>query len=458
MVKSAMTADWWIMCKRPKLKVFEYVSSITAIGILFFFALGPFPGIALVGESDGSFGLDGSFRTFAGLSHNYDFSPYFGEDNQTGTKLQSILRLTAGGNLFKNMSYEIHPVQTLSYLSANQGNEAGALGSVIHSKKRYRALDETWDWINEKRTMASLFVDRFNLKLSLEAMDITIGRQAVTFGKAYFWNPMDVFLPFDPAQLDRDYKPGVDALRFDIPTGDFSGFTLIGVLGRKIDLSGVYEHDEKKWDTSWYGSGVLGRFFTNLSGWDMAFQFGKIYGGYQFGGGMVGEIKGIGIRGEAAYFCADRSPPAPPPLSGDLYEDHFTGVVGFGRRFQNSLNIEFEYLYNGGGESNNPYTTLYRLQCGAIMHMGRHLSGLLFSYEFTPIVVGQLAGIYAFCDSSAQVQPTLTLSLGDNTDLIIGAGINVGQRPSIDPFQNIEIKSEFGTYPNLYFAEFKIYF
>ena len=42
---------------------------------------------------------------------------------------------------------------------------------------------------------------------------LTIGRQAVSFGKAHFWNPLDVFLAFDPFQFDRDYKPGVDAQR-----------------------------------------------------------------------------------------------------------------------------------------------------------------------------------------------------------------------------------------------------
>lgn len=31
-----------------------------------------------------------------------------------------------------------------------------------------------------------------------------------------------MFLAFDPAQFDRDYKPGVDAVRVDVPLGRFA--------------------------------------------------------------------------------------------------------------------------------------------------------------------------------------------------------------------------------------------
>ena len=441
-----------------KTKTTLHIFTITVTPILFIFILIPCPVTALVGDTDSFLGLDGSFRTFVASVHNYNVPLYSGLGNQTDDYLQAILRLTSSGNPFKNLSYEVHLVQTFTHSSAPHAYGIGNMDFGVRKKTRYRALDDVWHWLDKNRTTASLWMDRFNLKCSLSKADITIGRQAITFGKAYFWNPLDVFLPFDPAQFDRDYKPGVDALRLDVSTGDFSGFTLIGALGRKIEPSGGYEYDEKEWSTSWYGSSVLGRFFTHISGWDVSIQGGKVYGGYQLGGGMVGEINGLGIRGEAAYFWAEESPSMPTPLSGDIFEDHFTGVIGCGYRFQNSLNIEFEYLYNGGGESNEPYTSLPRLESGAITHLGRHLTGLMCSYEFTPLAIGQFACIYGICDSSAQIQPSLTLSLTDDAELLMGTTINVGQHPSTDPFQNIEIKSEFGTYPNLYFVEFKIYF
>jgi len=265
-------------------------------------------------------------------------------------------------------------------------------------------------------------------------------------------------LPFDPRQFDRDYKAGVDALRLDIPTGDFSGFTLVGVLGRELDAFGNFVGGEKTLDASWYGSSLLARFFSNVRGWDFAFQGGKVYGGYQSGIGLVGEINGLEVRGEAAYLWADDSPPLQPPLQGDLIEDQLTSVVGLGHRFENGLVLEFEYLYNGGGESENLNPAWPRFQSGAILHLSRHLAGLLATYDFMPILLGQVALIYSLSDSSVQVQPSLTLSLSDNAELLLGAGLNSGRRPEGESVQTTTLKSEFGTFPDFYFAEIKVYF
>jgi len=198
--------------------------------VLLALGLGSGQGLALVGETEGTFGLDGSLRIIGALIHNYDFPPFFGKDNNTDEYSQTILRLTAGGRPNDRLTYEIHLLQSLTYFSARAAPGAGAF-DLTAGKSRYRALDEAWDWLSEDKTTASLWFDRFNLKIALPSADITLGRQAITFGKAYFWNPLDVFLPFDPNQFDRDYKAGVDALRFDIPLGNFSGFTLVGVLG-----------------------------------------------------------------------------------------------------------------------------------------------------------------------------------------------------------------------------------
>lgn len=412
---------------------------------------------ALIGDTEGVFGLDGSIRTIGAIIHNYDYSPLFGEDNTTDEYSQTILRLTAGGKPIDRLSYEIHLLQSLTYSSAGVAPGAGAF-DLTAGKSRYRAVDEAWDWLSEDKATASLWIDRFNLKIALPSGDITLGRQAITFGKAYFWNPLDVFLPFDPRQFDRDYKAGVDALRFDIPLGNFSGFTLVGVLGRELDLSGHYKGGEKALDVSWYGSSGLARFFTTFKGWDLAFQGGKVYGGYQVGGGLVGEINALEIRGETANFWAEEGSPLPSPLQGNLIEDHFIAVAGLGHRFENTLVLEFEYLYNGGGETEDLNKAWARFQRGAIIHLGRHLAGLMVSYDFMPILVGKIALIYSLSDSSAQLQPSLNLSLTDDADLLLGASLHSGRRPEGDSLQTTELKSEFGTYPDFYFAEIKVYF
>ena len=410
---------------------------------------------ALYGDTESAFGLDGRLSTTNLLIDNYDFKPFFG-NNSTDQTSQNILRLIAAGRPSGQLNYEVHGLQSYTYSSSRRETGASILGTT-GTDTRYRAVDATWDWYERGNNAASMWLDRFNLKASLAKADIVAGRQPITFGKAYFWNPLDSFLPFDPRQFDRDYKAGVDALRMDVPFGSFTGINLVGVAGRQLDYSGKYV-DHGTLNASWYGSAILAGTFTTLQGWDLAVQGGKIYGGYQLGGGLVGEIGPVETRAEAAYFWAQDSEPLPSPLEGDLVEDSFTGVVGFGHRFENSLTLEIEYFYNGAGDSNDLDASFVRFASGNILQMSRHLTGFLISYEFIPIITGQFTTLYSWEDPSAQIQPILTWSVSNNTDLMLGASINFGDRPTRDSSGEVKLRSEFGTFPDFYFMEFKLYF
>ena len=410
---------------------------------------------ALVGNSYGPFGLDGSIRSIGGLVFNYDFPPFFG-DHDTDTFSQTIGRLTAAGRPTDSFAYEVHLVQTFTYASTVAGSTTGF--GLPSDRTRYRALDASWQWLTDKKTSARLWPDRYNVKISWPWADLTIGRQAITFGKAYFWNPLDVFLPFDPAQFDRDYKAGVDGLRLDIPLGDFSGLNLLAVAGRTIGLDGQYQNSSRTVDADWYGSSLLGRVFTNVKGWDLSFETGKVYGGYLVGAGLAGEIKGWSVRAEGAYFVAEDSPALPWPYQGNLMEDRLTAVVGFGRHFESSLDLEMEFLYNGGGESHDLNLAMIRVQDGQLQHLGVYILGATASYEITPLLVGRLAVMHSLTDGSTQVQPTLTYSLSDNSELLLGAGLFFGQEPDVVWPIGVDINSEFGTYPNYILAEIKFYF
>ena len=60
-----------------------------------------------------------------------------------------------------------------------------------------------------------LWVHRFD-RLAIGYRDsrlaITLGRQAVSWGNGHVFQPMDLFNPFAPTAVDRDYKPGDDIL------------------------------------------------------------------------------------------------------------------------------------------------------------------------------------------------------------------------------------------------------
>jgi len=419
----------------------------------------PSPAPALIGDTNGAFGLDGSFKFIGSMYDYYRLPPFYTNERGTDHAADAILRLTAAGRPTDRLSYEMHLVQSLDYSSAKNAG----LFSSNQIKSRYKALDDTWDSNEDRDVSTSTRLDRINFKLSFTRADVTVGRQAITFGKAYFWNPLDVYLPFDPQTLDRDYKAGVDAIRLDIPLGYFSGLNLIGVLGREITPEGEYENEDRRFDSSWYGSSLLVRLFTNIADWDLALQGGKIYGGYQIGIGAVGELGKIETRFEAAYFSTDEDTPMPSPYEGDLLKNHWTAVLGVGRRFENSLTFEMEYLYNGAGDDDDLEASLFRLSHGSIQHLSEHLLGFMANYEITPLITAQLVCIYSISDKSSQFQPTLFISLADEVDLVCGATLSRGAHPDkiYHPltFNPIPIlNSEFGSYPDVYFIELKVYF
>ena len=74
-------------------------------------------------------------------------------------------------------------------------------------------------------------LDRLNVQWQTSAGDLTVGRQAMTFGSARVINPTDVFLPFNVQALNTEYRVGIDGIRFQRPLGDLGELDLGIVLG-----------------------------------------------------------------------------------------------------------------------------------------------------------------------------------------------------------------------------------
>ena len=165
------------------------------------------------------------------------------------------------------------------------------------------------------------------------------------------------------------------------------------------------------------------------------------------------------VRGEATYTWAMPSAPLPAPLSGRLIDDHLVAVAGVGKRFENTLWIELEHFHNGAGEP--PRISMRRssrFASGATLNLGREITGITASYEFLPILTGQIAVLHSWSDGSTQVQPTVSYSLSDNSDLHRRHLGRDRPSPSRRRADDARCRSEFGSFPRAVFVEFKWYF
>ena len=422
-----------------------------------------------------SIDLGGSIRSTAAGIRNYDDPLLFGWNNDYDGSSQSILRITSTGDLPHDASFEIHLLGEVFSTSANQGSSFAGSSFSEPFPKQYRITRGSWELAEDDDFSTSLDADRLNIKYTFSDLDITLGRQAVNFSQAYFWNPLDVFLAFDPETFDRDYKPGIDALRADLTLGNFSGLTLVAAPGREMEIDHyVFDAGVFPGPVNMYGSAFIARFGTNIRDFDLTIQGGKIYGGYQIGWGFSGEVFDAGIRGEASYVLAHpdgskliMNPLYPAGLQEiDLVKDHYSVVVGTDYRFDNSLYVNLEYLFNSAGKTGSLNETLLRSMISNTKSLGRHLAGLQLSYEIHALLTGQVACIYSFSDRSSMVSPTATYSVADEAEFSAGAILGFGKRPTTFnmfsangvTFNIGELNSEFGTYPNVFFMEFKFYF
>ena len=122
--------------------------------------------------------------------------------------LRVLLRRKAGGLRFiGDYSLTWAAGDSLAFGSAQL--DEGPAQDSMRRMNLTRTLDEG------PRHLAVHRFDRLAVEYRTERLAITVGRQAVSWGGGYVFQPMDLFNPFAPTATDRDYKPGDDAVLFE---------------------------------------------------------------------------------------------------------------------------------------------------------------------------------------------------------------------------------------------------
>ena len=184
-----------------------FATVLSSLAVLATLAGSPAASAASLSSGSTSLDLGGSLRTIPALVQAPESDPTLGAFDQT------LLRGTAVGRLGEVLRLELHAVESIT---ASSGGPASGYAGSSRSATRYRAFGLRWGQADQSRFSAGLEVDRASLRVSLPNLDVTVGRQPINFSKALFFNPLDAFLPFDPRAFDRDYKPGVDAVRLQV--------------------------------------------------------------------------------------------------------------------------------------------------------------------------------------------------------------------------------------------------
>ena len=345
---------------------------------------------------------DGSLRAyqFFGLER----SPFSPPERRRDAELL-LVRLRADSALSSRVALQSQTV--FQFVSPNL---AEAAGLATASTRTFLPLDH--DFTESRRVDLDLAVDRLNLEIDLDQVRLVVGRQAISWGVAYIWPVLDLFAPFAPERIDREYKPGVDAVRATIPLGTFSEMELIaGILGRSLRKDGA--------------AGLLTRVHV---GWaDVGVMGGRFHRDSVAGAFLASDVRGTALRGELSWTRSGD----PEDRAGNRLS-FWRATLGMDRQLSGTVSLSGEAAWNGYGVSNSAdypeVASSDRIARGEITGLGQLYAGVSAAWRFHPL--GSLSGtlLLNWQDPSVLWVPALVWSTGNNSEVLLGSQIGFGRK------------------------------
>ena len=288
-----------------------------------------------------------------------------------------------------------------------------------------RRWDWTWEIEDGDRHQSFHRLDRLAFKWQSSQWGVTVGREAVSWGNGIVFQPMDLFSPFSPTVVDRDYKAGDDLVLIDRLLGNGQDLQLLHIARRDID--GDATSDVSSTALKWHG-------YVGSVEYDV----------------VAAQHYDVDVFAAATRFPVGQAlvrvdVVASEDLAGDQV---FSGVVNADLTFvlaDRNAYAFAEYFHNGWGVSELPddITLLpldlqIRLARGEIFNLMKNYVALGFNYEWHPLVSHSATLITNLHDNSSLFQTGVSYTPSDNQSLQFGL---------IEPFGGTG--DEFGELPIL---------
>jgi hypothetical protein len=243
-----------------------------------------------------------------------------------------------------------------------------------------------------------------------------VGRQALTWGNGLVFNPMDLFNPFRPTDMERDYKIGTD-------------LALLQVQGQKIDdIQVVYvpRRNPRTGSVSAETDSLAGKLHHAFGAVEVDLMAGRHYDDPVAGLGVSRSVGGAVWRLDVTW----------SRLTGrDDGADQFACVTNLDYawtwRGKNVYGL-LEYYHNSLGQSDyaaalSDPDILSRLGRGELFTLGRNYLAGQIQYEIHPLVILSLGLINNLADPSGTVQPRMEWNAAQNIQVVLSAAAHYGR-------------------------------
>lgn len=270
-----------------------------------------------------------------------------------------------------------------------------------------RLMRLTWEIDDGRRHRAVHRFDRFALEYRRRNLSVTVGRQAVSWGSGRVFQPMDLFNPFAPTTVDREYKPGDDVVLVEQA---FGGSDLQFLYVARRDEYGKVGTDSASRAIKWHGFlggseiEVLGarHYLDDVLGLTVRVPIG----------GAILRTDVTGTRLEA---------------DDDWYVSGIVNVDWAFDLFQRAAFGFIEYFHNDFGvrelparRSELPYPLVTRLARGELFNMMRDYLAVGATYQWSALWTQSLTTIVNLDDRSSLLQTALVYEPSDFTRMQMG--------------------------------------
>ena len=364
---------------------------------------------------------------------------------------------TAGGGFFR-LRFDVNASLT-QYFSAAIAYEqrARASSSPVGSSTLPPLAPAPWrasplDWVIVDGSPGYLHqheLDRAYLALHLPFLELTVGRQAIGLGRGAIFSAVDIFAPFTPNEVDREWRRGVDAIHAEL--------RIPGVSELSADVIvafGAIDDDEL---TTFV---ALGRIRALVGDVDGSVLLGRRGEDNMLAATLSANIGDAEGHGEIAFYGTDGQ-----GIDGGLAgTDRVVMKALLGASYQidigDGLMVLFEYHYSGFGIENVGRDASIlrdpafgaRFLRGDSQILGRHALALSLSYPISDEVSASVSYLQSPTDGSGTVAPTVVWNHSDNVTIAANVTIPWGSGP-VDGVPT----SELGSAPLTIFLQARIY-
>jgi hypothetical protein len=342
------------------------------------------------------------------------------------------------------MDSELAYEQRARWLSGSTGLGAGGSFLPSQAPAPFRLGQLDWEIAADDSFSYRHEIDRALVALHPEWGDVTAGRQAIGLGRGVLFGAVDVFNPFSPLEVDREWRRGVDAFRAEYRLSTTSSAECIAAFGE-----------------SWEQSALLGRLRGYVGNIDGSLIFGKRGEDFMVGSAFSAVVGDAEVHGELAVFDTPEA-----QLDGTLWGgDHLASKIVIGSSYTfdigNGLTLLGEYHYSDFGveDAEDILTRLQdrdfqrRFLRGDTQILGREAIAAQLGYAFSDAFNGSLLVLTNPTDGSGVVSPSLKWDLDENVTLLGNIFVPWGDEPSAGQF-----RSEYGATPASLFLQAAIYY